>query len=47
MLQTTWCGFDRFMRAYNGELDAEEERDQGAIEAAGCFKTLFAALRGE
>lgn len=47
MLQTTWCGFDRFMRAYNGELDAEEERNQGAIEAAGCFKRLFSALRGE
>lgn len=47
MLQTTWCGFDRFIRAYNGELDADQERNQGAIEAAGCFRTLSAALRGQ
>ncbi|MCK4375420.1 MAG: family 20 glycosylhydrolase [Candidatus Brocadiae bacterium] len=47
MLQTTWCGFERFVRAYNGELDAEERRNRSAVEAARCFKTLFAAIRGE
>lgn len=47
MLQTTWCGFDPFVRAYYGELDAEGGRGQSAIGAARCFKALFAALRGE
>ncbi len=47
MLQTTWCGFDRFVRAYYGELDAGQERGRGAVEAAGCFRALFAALRGQ
>ncbi|MCK4283869.1 MAG: family 20 glycosylhydrolase [Candidatus Brocadiae bacterium] len=47
MLQTTWCGFERFARAYYGELDADQKRSESAIGAANCFKTLFAALRGE
>jgi hypothetical protein len=47
MLQTTWCGFDGFVRAYFGELDGSEERHRMPIEAADCFRTLFAALRGE
>jgi len=47
MLQTSWCGFDGFVRAYFGELDPSVERHQMAIEAADCFRTLFAALRGE
>ena len=42
MLQTTWCGFDRFVRAYYGQTD-----NRDATEAARCFKTLFAAIRGE
>jgi hypothetical protein len=45
MLQTTWCGFDRFLSAYYGELAESEERAKGPIEAAACFRTLFAALR--
>jgi len=47
MLQTSWSGFDSFVRAYYGELDEAVERNKGAIEAAVCFKALFAALRGE
>ncbi|KPK66044.1 MAG: hypothetical protein AMK73_01140 [Planctomycetes bacterium SM23_32] len=47
MLQTTWCGFDAFVRAYNGELDPERRRSRNALGAANCFRTLFAALRGE
>jgi len=47
MLQTTWCGFDSFVRAYYGMLDAAEKRNQHAIGAARCFKALFAAIRGE
>jgi hypothetical protein len=40
MLQTTWCGLDRFIQAYNGD-----ESNQSAFEAAQCFKALFAAMR--
>ena len=47
MLQTTWCGFDRFVRAYFGELDPSDERNQMPIGAVDCFRALFAALRGE
>jgi hypothetical protein len=47
MLQTTWCGFDRFLKGYYGELDPEEKRTQSAIESADCFRALFAAMRGE
>jgi hypothetical protein len=46
MLHTTWCGFDRFLKGYYGELDPEEKRTQHAIESAACFRTLFAAMRG-
>ena len=46
MLQTTWCGFDRFAQAYFGELDPEEKRSKSAIGAAECFKALFAEMRG-
>ena len=47
MLQTTWCGFDNFVRAYYGQLDAQERRNQHAMGAARCFKALFAAIRSE
>lgn len=47
VLQTTWCGHEQFIRAYNGELPAGEERSRSAIGAAESFKALFAALRGE
>ncbi len=42
MLQTTWCGFGSFVRAYYGET-----QNRSAAQAAQCFKTLFAAMRGE
>ncbi len=47
MLQTTWCGFGRFVRAYDGELDPDQDRSRSAVEAAACFRALSAALRGE
>lgn len=47
MLQTTWCGFDDFVRACYGDLDPAEKRNEHAIGAARCFKALFAAIRGE
>jgi hypothetical protein len=47
MLQTSWSGFDTFVRAYYGEPGPETGQRRRAIEAASCFKTLFAAIRGE
>jgi hypothetical protein len=41
MLQTTWCGFGPFARAYFGE----EKTNQPAMEAATCFRELFKELR--
>jgi len=47
MLQTTWCGFDSFVRAYYGQLDPQDRRSQHALGAARCFKALSAAMRGD
>jgi Glycosyl hydrolase family 20, catalytic domain len=47
VLQTTWCGSDPFIQAYNGEQPAGEQRSRNAAGAAESFKALFAALRGE
>ncbi|MFO8007482.1 MAG: family 20 glycosylhydrolase [Candidatus Brocadiia bacterium] len=43
MLQITWCGDGRFVRAYHGQM--EEDAGAAPAEAAECFRTLFAALR--
>jgi hypothetical protein len=40
MLQTTWCGFGDFVRAYYGEGGRRD-----AQRAVRCFKALFAAMR--
>jgi len=40
VLQTTWCGFGEFVRAYYGEGGGRDA--QGAVR---CFKKLFAAMR--
>ena len=40
MVQTTWCGFTTFVKAYYGELDGEGRGNRNAIEAAECFKLL-------
>jgi len=47
MLQTTWCGWEPFVRAYHGELPEDEKRFRNANGAARCFKQLSAALRGD
>jgi hypothetical protein len=47
MVQTTWCGFDSFVQAYNGELEGEGRGGKNAVGAAECFRALFAALREE
>lgn len=41
MLQTTWCGFSKFARAYFGE----DTSDTRAMEAVNCFRELFRELR--
>lgn len=46
MVQTTWCGFGAFVRAYQATSSDPAAKGQAA-EAARCFKTLFAALRAE
>jgi len=46
MLQTTWCGFEPFVRAYYG-MEQRGRANRSAVEAARCFKILFAAIRGE
>jgi len=40
VLQTTWCGFDRFARAYYGELDGSDKRNRSPLEAAECFRAV-------
>ncbi len=45
MVQTTWCGFGPFYRAY-GALEAGEEPAKGnAADAARCFRALFGRIR--
>jgi hypothetical protein len=41
MLQTTWCGFGPFARAYFGD----DVTNRNALEAANCFRELFRELR--
>ncbi len=45
-MQATWCGSDRFAKAYFGELDPDEKPSKNAIGSAACFKALFAEMRG-
>jgi hypothetical protein len=44
MLQTSWVPAGAFMRAYYGEAKPGKG-DKAAVEAANCFRTLFAELR--
>lgn len=45
MVQTTWCGFTSFERAYNAKESGAEGVRKNALEAARCFRALFAAIR--
>ena len=55
VLQTTWCDFGAFIRAYyaqeksgdSGLPDRRGRQSGNANGAARCFRTLFAAIRGE
>jgi hypothetical protein len=41
VLETTWCGAEAFIRAYNGD----KKQDKTAEESCKCFKDLFKAIR--
>jgi len=47
IVQTTWCGFAPFMRAYNSLASGATVEKNSASEAAQCFITLFKTVRGE
>jgi hypothetical protein len=47
MVQTTWCGFGSFVRAYRSLEKGEEVRENGAGGSARCFRELFEAIRKE
>lgn len=47
MVQTTWCGFSSFARAYEAQEGGAAAGRKNAVEAAQCFRTLFAAIRQE
>ncbi len=44
VLQTTWCGMGRFIRAYH---DEDSVKSESAKESADCFKQLFQAIRSK
>lgn len=46
MVQTTWCGFGPFVKAYHALQAGGAVEKNAASESAGCFIKLTAALRG-
>ena len=47
MLQTTWCGFTAFAKAYDARQSGETPAKGSAAEAAECFVTLFEAIQAK
>ena len=45
MVQTTWCGFDRFLQAYQVQAAGAAPAKDAASEAAQCFRALARAMR--
>jgi hypothetical protein len=45
MVQTTWCGFRRFIEAYESLEKGEQAKDDNARQSAACFRELFRAIR--
>jgi len=45
VVQTTWCGFPQFDRAYRGIPTESTPGKSSAAQAARCFVTLFKAIR--
>jgi hypothetical protein len=47
MVQTTWCGFMPFVKAYKEHQPEATPAKTGPAESAHCFVTLFQAIRGK
>jgi hypothetical protein len=47
MVQTTWCGFGRFVQAYRALEKGGAVGENSASQSAGCFRELFEAMREE
>lgn len=45
MVQTTWCGFSAFARAYEAQSSGVASDKNSAAEAARCFVKLFEEIR--
>jgi len=45
MVQTTWCGFAPFLRAYKAQAAGASPAKSAPSEAAHCFQALFKAIR--
>jgi hypothetical protein len=45
VLQTTWCGFSPFARAYGARKSGGTTEKDSASESANCFDMLFKAIR--
>ncbi len=45
VVQTTWCGFAPFVRAYKAQESGEAPKNNAASESAQCFVKLFKAMR--
>ncbi len=45
VLQTTWCGFSAFRKAYEARAAGEPARAGAPDEAAACFSALYEAVR--
>jgi hypothetical protein len=45
MVQTTWCGFGRFIEAYRALEQGEKPGRSSDLESAACFRDLFKAIR--
>ncbi len=46
MVQTTWCGFGSFVKAYEAFERGEKVGADNAAGSARCFRELFEAIRG-
>ena len=45
MVQTTWCGFAPFLKAYQAQLAGKPPTKGAPAESARCFRTLCKAVR--
>ena len=45
MVQTTWCGFGRFVAAYDSLGEAKKAGKSNAWGSARCFKKLYEQIR--